>query len=210
MKIFLDFDRTLYDLDALHEAFSMRLRTEGIPQEVYDASRKYFAYGSGKQGEIYTPEIHERILRELAPSASDSPLSEIMRGIASDAQHLVFDEVREVLEELGMHERIMLTFGSEEYQKLKITGAGLDEFIDSIIVTTGEKWEEMGKRMEAGEVAVFIDDHRSYFLQPRGNQPVHGIHLVRKSDERNFCDGCRAHYHASDLREALEIVKNLV
>jgi FMN phosphatase YigB (HAD superfamily) len=209
MKIFLDFDRTLYDLDALHEAFSVRLRKEGISQEVYDASRKYFSHGSGKQGEIYTPEIHERIIRELASSVSDNTLSEIMRGIASDAQHLVFDEVRGILGELEGYERIILTFGNEEYQKFKITGSGLDNLMDDIIVTTGEKWEEMEKAMKTGEVAVFVDDHRSYFLQPRGNQPVHGIHLVRKSDERNFCNGCRASYHASDLREASEIIKNL-
>jgi len=208
MKIFLDFDRTLYDLDAFHETARDVFESCGVSREKYNESKSSFSHGSGKAGGLYTPEEHEAVFEKMLVKIAPSPAT-CIRGVARDGKRFVFDEVFDFLQKIERHQKIILTFGDAEYQRFKISGAGLDSFIDDIIVTTGEKWEEMEKAMQMGEVAVFIDDHRDYFLRPRENQPIYGIHLVRKSNTKNFCDGCRAHYHASDLLEVLEIVKNI-
>lgn len=208
MKIFLDFDRTLYDLDAFHEVARDVFETHGVPREKYNESKASFSHGSGKAGGLYTPEEHDAVFEKMSVKIVPSPAT-CIRGVAREGKQFVFDDVFDFLQKIEKHQKIILTFGDAEYQRFKISGAGLDSFIDDIIVTNGEKWEEIQKAMRPDESAIFIDDHRDYFLQPRGNQPVYGIHLVRKDNARNFCDGCRAPYHASDLQEVSEIIKNL-
>lgn len=208
MKIFLDFDRTLYDLDAFHVAARELLLSYGVSHEEYNESKSVFSRGSGLPGSSYTPEAHAEVLEKMLVKPLH-PVATGIRKIATEGWQFVFEDVPDFFRGTGECEKIIVTFGDTEYQRCKIIGAGLDTHVDEIIVTSGGKWELMENHLKPGEAAVFIDDHRDYFLRPQGNPQIQGVHLVRKGNRKNFCDGCHAPYHAGDLREALEIIKNL-
>ncbi len=208
MKIFLDFDRTLYDLDAFHEAARELLMSHGVSHKEYNESKASFSHGSGRSGDLYTPEAQAVVLEDMSVKSA-RPVAVSIREIAREGKRFVFDDVADFFREVKGHQKIIVTFGDTEYQHCKITGAGLDVHADEIIVTSGSKWALMEAHLEPDEVAVFVDDHRDYFLRPQENPRIQGVHLVRKDNVKNFCDGCHAPYHANDLNEALEIIKKL-
>lgn len=206
MKIFLDFDRTLYDLDTVLRLFQEKLEAEGISKEIYEKSRTYFAHGSGMKGGSYSPERHEKILRTLAPTASKQSFAKILRDIIADGEQFVFDGVREFLDNVSKHERIILTFGDAEFQSTKIKGAGLDRFVEQILVTAEDKWGVIEKIIEPDEGGVFVDDHKSYFSLPQKLPSIRSVHLSR-SGSGDDCAKCFARYHTDTLSDIIDILQ---
>ncbi len=206
MKIFLEFDRTLYDLDAVLRLSQEKLETEGISKEIYEQSRTYFARGDGMSGYLYSPERHEKILRMLAPAASKRSFAKLLRDITADGERFVFDEVREFLDGVSEHERIILTFGDAEFQSTKIRGSGLDRSVEQVLVTNESKWDIIEKVMEADEDVIFVDDHKSYFSLPQKNPSIQSVHLLRAGSDDD-CAECFARYHTDTLSSIIDMLK---
>lgn len=208
MKIFLDFDRTLYDLDVFHVAARELLAAYGISHGTYDASKKIFSTVSGMPGGMYTPERHEAEFRNITGEVKRS-LAEGIRSLARNGQKFVFDDVHRFFRKTDGHERIILTFGDDEYQRYKIAGTGLDLLADDVIVTAESKRETMRETLHPGERGIFVDDHSGYFSESFGAIDVTGIHLVRSGNGHSRCAGCYADFHADDLDEVSTIIENL-
>ncbi len=204
MKIFLDFDRTLFDLDAFHKEARETLEGQGLPEGAYLASKQPFSTASGMPGGSYTPERHEAELKRLFPG-NGSSLASFVRGLNRDGRRFVFPGAEDFLREIAEHELIILTFGNDEYQRYKIAGSGLEGLVDRIIVTDEDKWAAMRAELSFGEEAIFVDDHGGYFLEKPEDIPVCGIHLVRAGQED--CGNCLAHTHVSDLAETLQTIR---
>ena len=197
MKIFLDFDRTLYDLDAFHERAEQSLLLYGVTKAQYQSSRKFFSRGSNMAGSVYTPEIHEQVLDTMAVRYSEGVAS-CIRAIAEKGRDFVFSDVQDFFDQTKEHERIILTFGDTEYQQYKIRGAGLEERVESIVVTAGSKWEIIALSLATDERAVFIDDSKEYFMKPYDVR-VMGIHVLRSPYVCEKESGCLAEVHVDSL-----------
>lgn len=204
MKIFLDFDRTLFDLDAFHKEAREALEARGLPQGAYLASKQPFSTVSGMSGGSYTPERHEAELERLFPGMGLS-LASFVRGLNREGQRFVFPGAEEFLRKIAEHELIILTFGNDEYQRYKIAGSGLEGLIDRIIVTDEDKWAAMRVELSSDEEAIFVDDHGGYFSEKPEDIAVCGVHLVRAGQEG--CGDCLAHVHVTDLVETLDVIR---
>lgn len=204
MKIFLDFDRTLFDLDAFHRVARLTLEKDGIPYEAYDASKKVFSKVGGVAGPTYTPEAHEAEAGRMFPGVSQG-IARHVRALAADGGRFVFPGAEDFLREIADHELIILTFGNDEYQRYKIAGSGLEGLVDRIIVTDEDKWAAMRAELSSDEEAVFVDDHGGYFSERPGDIAVCGVHLVRA--DQGDCGDCLAHTHVSDLTEILAVIR---
>lgn len=204
MKIFLDFDRTLYDLDALHEDARKIVESHGIPRNEYDRTRGFFATKSGAPGALYTPEAHLGYFRDIDDVTRPRIVNDIRR-LVRDGRRYVFEDVREFfLMPRVEDESIILTFGDDGFQREKIHGSGLES--GTIIVTTGDKWDAIADSIHQGESTVFIDDHEAYFSRPVAVPSVTGIHLVRNG----ACESsvCHAHFHAHNFCEIAEFLSD--
>jgi FMN phosphatase YigB (HAD superfamily) len=204
MKIFLDFDRTLFDLDAFHREAREALEEQGLPEGAYLASKQPFSTVSGMPGGSYTPERHEAELERLFPGKGVG-LASFVRGMNRDGRRFVFPGAEEFLREIANHELVILTFGNDEYQRYKIAGSGLEELVDRIIVTDEDKWSAMRSELSASEEAIFVDDHGGYFLEKPEDIAVCGVHLVRAGQPD--CGDCLAQVHVSDLVETLQTIR---
>lgn len=197
MKIFLDFDRTLYDLDALHEDSRRIVERHGIPREEYDRTRAYFAYGSGTPGVLHRPEAHLGYFTGIDDGQRARVVADI-RGLIRDGARYVFEDALDFFRDVSRrHELVVLTFGDEEYQRTKVLGSGLKP--DGIIVTAGDKWEVMASKLLDGEKALFVDDHVNYFSKPKDIPGLTAVHLVRSGS--CALSECCAHHHVAGLRE---------
>lgn len=205
MKIFLDFDRTLFDLDAFHREAREALEQRGLPEGAYFASKQPFSTVSGMPGGSYTPERHEAELERLFPGNGLSLASFVRALNREEGQRFVFPGAEDFLREIADHELIILTFGNDEYQRYKIAGSGLEGLVDRIIVTDEDKWAAMRAELSSDEEAVFVDDHGGYFSERPGDIAVCGVHLVRADQED--CGDCLAHTHVSDLTEILAVIR---
>ncbi|MCI0542212.1 hypothetical protein L0Y69_00440 [bacterium] len=200
MKIFLDFDRTLYDLDAEHEDGKRVVESHGVSRGEYDRTRKFFAGGSGSPLSCYTTELHVDSFSGIGEETKQSIVSGI-GALLDDGEKYVFEDVSGFLKSTAGHELIILTFGDEDFQRKKIHGSGLDSYANDIIVTSGDKWNEIKSRLGTNETCVFVDDHPDYFSTPMNVPGVMTIHLARPGITRSACGGCHAMRHISNLSE---------
>lgn len=201
MKLFLDFDRTLYDLDGMFEETISIWADFGIDRAAWFDAKKGFSRGSGEKGPCYTIVEHARRTGRLDESDCRD-LEARMRALWKDGRRFVFPGVPDFLLSAKKRgwETHLLTFGDEEMQTAKVEGSGLRTYLDSVIVTQQDKWREIENRVSERDTVVFVDDGGDYFLNPPSSPLRLGAHLHRFADR---CD-CRATVHISDLRELLD------
>ncbi len=206
MKIFLDFDRTLYDLDAFHEDSRDVVECFGVPRSEYDRTREYFARQSGASGAYHSPERHLEYF-DGVDDATKAAIAREIRRLAKAGRRYVFDGVPEFLASVRDKEVSILSFGDDEFQRFKINGSGLELLVREIIVTTGSKWDVMRERIQGSTQAVFVDDHGSYFTEvpPSGIMAVHFIRQFSCLSPH----GCHAQYHAHDFDEITRIIQEM-
>lgn len=194
MFLFLDFDRTLYDLDQLITDMCSIWEQHGVPREIFHQSKKGFACHSGDNGEVYTARKHAE-----NASLSENKIQAIeaaVERLVQSGQKYVFSGVHEFLVDAKKRgaRRCILTFGDQGFQRLKVVGSGLDVVVDEVLVTKADKWEEIRTRSK-GIKSAFVDDSSEYFLNPLDY--VRSFHLQTKSKQ---CD-CHAQVHVSALQE---------
>ena len=82
---------------------------------------------------------------EICAKKYDSPperLINLIKDVASDGKRFVYKDSINFLRSINHHKRVILTYSTKEgsnYQKLKIEGSGLAEFVDEIIITNNKK-----------------------------------------------------------------------
>lgn len=202
MKLFLDFDRTLYDLDSMFEETLAIWARFGVDRVAWSDAKNGFARGSGEQGPCYTIAEHARRTGRLDDAACRD-LEGRMKELWKDGRRYVYPGVSDFLVSAkgkgwGLH---LLTFGSADMQIPKIEGSGLVSYLDSIIVTQRDKWAEIESRVSGDEAVMFVDDGKDYFADSSRFPLWGGAHLHRDAVR---CD-CRAVMHISRLGELLDL-----
>lgn len=149
MKIYVDFDRTLFDCDKFLEDLYSLINQYNIPKSLFKDCQNQCK----KRG--FNPHIILSLVKEKY-DFDDNLIYEIDNLIGKTSEYLYEDAISflEYLKEIG-YEIIILTKGNSDYQREKIFNAHLDNYYNKLMVTMKHK----GTLNIDYEESIFIDDN---------------------------------------------------
>ena len=149
MKIYVDFDRTLFDCDRFLEDLYSLINQYNIPKSIFKECQNQCK----RKG--FNPHIILNLVKEKY-EFDDNLFYEINNLIRNTSEYL-YDDAISFLEYLKSKnfEIIILTKGNSDYQREKIFNAHIDSYYNKLMVTMKHK----GRLDIDYNNSVFIDDN---------------------------------------------------
>ena len=193
MKIYIDFDRTLFNTSKFLEDFYKILNDYKIPMDLFEKIR------IENKNDGFNPFVILEKLRKVY-KFNNSLYVELEHLLESDSMY-IFDDVEKFLKYLKTLpcKIYILTRGNDEFQKVKIDNSGIDEYFDNIIITNEHKGN-----LEIDYDGIFIDDNLEEIESLLTRNPKKVIHINRYNKEK-IID--KRFLSINSLQELYEIIK---
>ena len=205
MKIFLDFDDTLFDTRAFAIGAQQLFSRYGISEERFWTSYHEIRKGFSTKGWAYSFERHlEKLRTELSGDAA--VLAAALDAYLNDTSRFLFPDV---LETLGFFKSkrcsmYILSFGDADFQRKKVLGSGIGPYLDGILVTADDQGALLAEQgISDGEDMWFFDDKVAHVDDMKKAFPSVRTVLVRRvhKEHHDTVSGSCDHV-VTDLTEA--------
>lgn len=172
MRIILDFDHTLFDMQRMHQELISALDRIGIPEKMYKE-----AYSLETHWKVFTVQGFANRLASKSGIAQEI-IEKTLWDVAKSSGHCLYPDVMEVCRELKSvgHTLILLSWGDEDWQGAKIEQSGVRSFFDEIVTITDLKADYLKGRGN-GRPVVLVDDKPAELKSVQEARP--DIQLVR-------------------------------
>jgi len=134
--IFIDFDDTIYNTRAFKKKYFELFHKVGISKEIFDET--YYSMDENSVGEIYDFEKHLKKLEKITSKNQDSLKSEVRKFLNNTAE-FVFKDFFKFANNYKNKDLILLSYGKQPFQGLKIKSSGISKYFKRVIVTSGKK-----------------------------------------------------------------------
>ena len=195
MRVYIDFDRTLFDCDSFLSDFYAIINKYQIPKDVFKSCQ----IQCKKEG--FNPRL---ILDSVYEDYTfDMDIYHEVDDLLHRTNDYLYSDTISFLKYLKSceYEIIILTKGNDEYQKEKILNAQIDEYYDELIVTMKHK----GKLNLDYENGIFIDDNPFEIIDILKKNPKKIIRIKRNGTKYNDVEISESIDSVSSLDD---IVKN--
>ena len=155
-KCFLDFDHTLFATDRLfYVEIKKEIEEAGIDLAVWrEAYREVWSGG-------YTMAKHVEAVNRLS-GKEVIHFAEFEKKLRHDLRHFVYPDVEPFLKKVKEQgiQLYLLSFGSPEWQKYKVTASGLSQYFDDLFITTteGKKVDVIAERADGSNI-IMVDNN---------------------------------------------------
>ena len=189
MKIYVDFDRTLFDCDKFLEDFYALIDKYNIPKALFKECQNQFR----RKG--FNPYI---ILNNLEKKENfDKKIYQDIDSLIHRTSDYLYPDAIPFLEYLRNrnYEIIILTKGNSDFQREKIFNAHIDKYYDKLIVTMRHK----GLLFLNYFASVFIDDNPREIESLVKRMPKKMIRIARLNSK----------YSDIEIKHKLETIHSL-
>ncbi len=201
MKIFVDFDDTLFDKSCgFVQAYKEIFMQSGVEEKNFFDTLHFV-------GESYTPQKHiMRIVREQPSVCADHILQNITQFLLQ-SKKFVFSDVVRSLKKFDCGDLVILSYGENDFQMQKIINSGLMQYVSDVIITRGDKSREVEVYMQNDpdhDIAV-IDDSVNHLanIKKRFCTAV-TIHKLKNNEK---CAVQTCDHHIQHFAEVCDILK---
>lgn len=212
MKIFFDFDDTLFDTRAFAESIQGVFEKYGISKELFWSSYQDMK-GSFLVGWCYSPEIQIQKLKQNHSFDAKQLRAELDRLI-SETKKFLFSDTEEFLSFFKKNGYVLyiLSFGDYDFQMKKICGTGIDKFIEKIIITKVDKAIALREEItNDSDVVWFVDDKIKFIEGVKDVFPKIRTVLMRRAGRYNQDKpNDRCDYVVANLNEMAEKINESV
>ena len=156
IKLFIDFDNTLFDTRLLKKILFGMLESVGFSNEEISFSYKDVCRMYDNN---YSPEKHAEFLSKIRPFDKRSTLRKINDSIRESSKYLFHDSI-DFLTRLDREkfEIILLSYGDKKFQSDKVEWSGVEKYFDRLYFCQEEKWIFLKKLVKLKENFIIIDD----------------------------------------------------
>lgn len=213
MKIFFDFDDFFLKTETalVSDFFQFLARITGATQAEIIQTYQQFSGAHFEKGRPYSLEQHIEFL-EILHSFDKESVKERVQTFFIDLKKYIFDGTEQLLGHLSKEDIYLLTYGDNNFQNLKVDGSGLRKFFHQVIVTQGNKSEEIERVAKkdnflTNETIIFCDNRCGHFTGAKESGII-TIHLKRPTDKysQEPCEDCQ--YQVSTFEELNQILKS--
>ena len=193
MKIYFDFDRTLFNTKVFYEDIYKKLEEYKISPQLFDKIRI-----ESKNEGFNLFGILEKI-NKIKPF--NNSLYVELEHIFECSSMYVFDDVEPLLKYLKEIncKLYILTKGNEEFQSVKIDNSKIDDYFEEIIITNNHKGD-----LDIDYNGIFVDDNMEEIESILKRNPKKVIHINRYSKD-NIKD--KRFLSINSLKELYDILK---
>jgi phosphoglycolate phosphatase-like HAD superfamily hydrolase len=208
MKIFLDFDDTLFDTRRFREGMKAVFSECGVGEEQFRASYEEIKRGfSDEKVRTYDFDRHVNVVCDRFGVNEADLRFRIDMFLQQSAGYFFSDTIPfvETLRKRGYH-LCIVSYGTTQFQNKKIEASGMARYVDDIVVGDINKGEEIAKRLPK-EAGWFLEDRAEHIESAKQANPHLSTILVSRPEGRytdkktKFCD-----YVARNLKTAEEII----
>ncbi len=190
MKAFIDFDDVLFNTKEFKKDLMAIFYSQGISRQlVYDTMYWDEKYNLNKQLKFLEKEY--KIDRQKLKTKLDIFLQDLSK--------YVFPDVHDFLKTVGRENLFIISYGHSDWQRLKISRAGLNNFFQDIFIGKDKargilQFLNLDDKNKISEKTYFIDDRVEYIEKVKKQIPtITTILLKRKegryNDQKNkWCD----------------------
>jgi len=211
MKIFLDFDDTLFNTKAFIETSRSLFVDFGISEEMYKEAWTKVKELQGRESLSYDFEAHMQVLHEKK-DFDDTTLKKRMEDFyVQKAKEYVFPDTVEFLERIRNlgHHLYLISFKTGDFQDKKIIASGLARYFDASAVGPEDKGNVIKQFFDENDESAgyFVDDRVNQIKSVKQAFPkIITIHMQRAEgryhdEPSEFCD-----YVVKDLVEGEKII----
>ena len=170
MKLYIDFDGTLFDNSKLYKQFISIFKKYNISEKDINKLMKE-KYQKHKCFDILAKDLIDKYNLDI------SILNEIDNLYSKD---LIYSDVIPFLEKYYQnHELILLTIGNISYQQKKINSVDIDKYFKNIIITDKDK-SKLNINYPEG---LFIDNNPNELTKFYNSKARHLIRIKRETDK---------------------------
>ncbi len=175
MKVYVDFDRTLFDCENFLEDLYALINKYNIDKSLFKECQNQCI------DEGFNPYNILNVVKEKYQF--DEKLYQEIDNLIKKTNHYLFSDSITFLEYLKSknYEIIILTKGNNEYQKAKIINAKIDNYYNDLIVTMKHK----GNLVLDYANSTFIDDNPKEIKSILKRKPKKIIYLKRENAKYN-------------------------
>ena len=192
MKIYLDFDRTLFDTNTFLDEIYKLINKYDISKNIFEESKIKL---KEKGFNIYW------ILNEVKKKCHfDKEIYDEINELMKNSFIFIYADVIDFLKKLKEkhYEIILLTKGNKEFQQRKIDYSKVKDYFDDIIITLKHKGD-----LEIDYQAIFIDDCEKELLSIMKNNPKRLIYINRHNRKEINDSRIMTIYSLKELEEIL-------
>jgi FMN phosphatase YigB (HAD superfamily) len=213
MRIFIDFDDTLFYTKKFRQDLTQLFLSHGIPQKDFETSYKTITGKNDGCKIHYSPEKQIQLLQKNILFDSEK-LEKDLKIFLEKLASYVFKDSYVFLGNFKKSALFLVTYGDTKIQKAKVRGAGLTRYFHKIIIANGTKSEGILKFISndnaRDEGIYFIDDRTEYIFEIKNTFPKVVTFLMKRKAGRyndvadRYCD-----FTVKNLSQALRIIKKL-
>lgn len=154
MIIIFDFDHTIFDMMAMHEALYASIHKLGVSRAVYDD-----AYLAVTHWKMFTPQAFAHRLQKEA-GLDPAKALEAMQSVAARSRDFLYPDAESGMRKLheAGHELYILTWGDEAWQRGKVRHSGLEPLCKGVFCFSLSKQEFLKGWLKPGAQAMLVDD----------------------------------------------------
>lgn len=201
MKIFVDFDDTIFDKSGgFVQAYKDIFMRCGVEEENFFDTLHFV-------GEFYTPQKHVmRIIRRQPSVCVERILHNITQFLLQSKQ-FVFSDVVRSLQKFDRNDLIILSYGENDFQMQKIVQSGVLTYVSDVIITQGDKSREIEMYMQRDpdHDIVAIDDNVKHLMNIK--QRFCTAVTIHKLKNNETCAVQTCDHHIKHFEEVCDILK---
>ena len=205
MKLIFDFDHTLFDTSRFLAALSENFAALGISESTF-----YKALTAAYNAErMFIPSRFLYALTENQNSSYKLFEKQLISFCGSLNKYVYLDAIPFLQTvQQSHHTPVLLTFGHEQFQRMKIEGAGLVPYFERVIVTDNIAKDEEVEKLSGGKQTIFVDDNPVALAAVKRYAPHIVTVRMRRSDgeHTNEPSGQGVDYEIQNLNELQEIL----
>lgn len=203
MKIFIDFDDTLFDSNKFKKYFENIFIEEGISRKKL---RK--AYDQAKEKGVYSLENHLSLLSQNF-GINKEIIKEKLKLLFSDLSCCVYKDSWKILDQFPKKNLFILSFGQHSFQRKKIISSKVIRKVSKVIITQNRKIKtihEFVKKYDYNKEKLVFIDNRAKFLEriEKIDYKILTIQMVRNKSEKI---AKHADHRVKNFGEVIKIIK---
>ena len=209
MKIFLDFDDSLFHTKKFRGELVKIFLKNGVPRKKFFDT--YYDYPKKTSSGLkkYNPNWQIRLL-EKSLNINSVKIKKDLRGFIRNTKKFVFPDVKNFLESFKRKNLYLISYGYTDFQREKIKNCGLFEKFYRVVIADDNKNVIVRRFVEEKEIFAFIDDRIENINCVKKHFPNSATFLLKRKEGRYNDKKTKAvDFEVKNLKEAGKIMEKI-
>lgn len=213
MKIFIDFDKVLFDTTNFKKEMINICYEHGVSEKEFIKTANNFSATSKHNGPPYSMDNHIKLMEKL--KAKKLPeLKKALEDLMENLEEYVFSDVEKFLLSFRKDDLFLLSYGDVSFQKQKVFSSGMNKFFKNIIISGEHKIDIISNMAKENNIIgqedlILIDDKPENLEKAENiDRDIKTFFMKRPGGKYSGLSCEHADFEVENLDEVKKIIKS--